>query len=103
VNVGQGQRMDEVSTFLAPAAVFDHIALALTWRRIAPIGKGSNGHPLPDRRARAPTAPPRAAGGFALWAQQSIDGGGTNAAQWFLAPRRAGAGRGAPWNRSEPG
>jgi hypothetical protein len=47
VNVGQGQRMDEVSTFLAPAAVFDHIALALTWRRIAPIGKGSNGHPLP--------------------------------------------------------
>jgi len=71
--------MDEVPAFLHSATVFDHIALAVAWRRITPIGKGSNRHTLPDRRARAPAAPPRMSGCFAFRAQQSIDGGGAHA------------------------
>jgi len=73
--------MHEVPAFLRPAAVFDHIALAVTWRRITPIGKGSYRHTLPDRRARAPATPPRASGCVAFRAQQSIDGGGAHTKQ----------------------
>jgi hypothetical protein len=43
LNVGQGQRMGEVPAFLRPAAVLDHIALAVTWWRIAPMARVPSG------------------------------------------------------------
>jgi len=78
VNVGQGQRVNEVPAFLRAAAVFDHIALEKSRRRIAPIGEGPHRHALSNRRARAPAAPPRASGRFAFRAEQSIDRGGAD-------------------------
>ena len=66
VNIGQGQGVNIVPALFAAAAMFDHIALAIARRRIAPSGKGAHRHALSDGRARAPAAPACASGSFAF-------------------------------------
>jgi hypothetical protein len=78
VNVGQGQRMDEVPVFLHSCAVFDQITFKVAGRRIAPIGKGPYRYALFNRGVGAPATPARMSRRFPLWAQQSIDGGGAD-------------------------
>jgi hypothetical protein len=73
--------MDEIATLLHSAAVLDQVAFAISRRRIAPLGVSPHRYALPDCRARTPTAPSHASGRFALRAQQTVDGCGTDVEQ----------------------
>src|SRR5271155_4058136 len=70
--------MDEVAAILHSTAVFHQVTLEITWRRIAPVSEGPYRYALPNRRSHAPAAAAQTSGGFAFWAQQTIDGGGTD-------------------------
>src|SRR5580658_4800492 len=70
--------MDEVTGVLHATTVFHQVALAITRRRIAPVSEGPHWYALPNRRAHAPAAAAQTSGGFALRAQQTIDGGSTD-------------------------
>src|ERR1700736_4742726 len=73
--------MDEVTAVLHASAVFHQVALAITRRRIAPVSEGPYRHALPNCRSHTPAAAAQTSGGFALRAQQTIDGGRTDIQQ----------------------
>jgi hypothetical protein len=74
VDVGQSQGVYEIALMLDPAAVLHQVGLAVSRRRVTPIGKGAHRYALLDRRADPPAAPPATPTAFPYRTQQPIDG-----------------------------